>query len=258
MRIAVLQTDWAGLRAGVRLARLDAAVGDCGADVIVTPELSVSGYAVGEKLRETAETYDGPMLDAAREIAQRRGVALVVGWVERDCDQFFNVATCVSAGGEVLGHHRKTILPPGFEREVFSPGHGMTLFALGGVTCALLICYEVEIAECVRAVAAAGADLVIAPTALSADWPIVAHRMIPTRAFENNIAIAYANHAGREGDLSYLGASCIIAPDGRELTRAQESGGLIEADVTFEKVAALRKRLPYGADAAMAVARLVG
>ncbi|MEO0619061.1 MAG: nitrilase-related carbon-nitrogen hydrolase [Pseudomonadota bacterium] len=258
MRVAVLQTDWADLDRADRLDRLDAAADACSADVLVTPELSLSGYAIGDALSDAGETCDGPSLTGAREVARRHGVALVVGWVEVQGDQRFNVATCVGHDGRILGHHRKTILPPGFERRVFSPGRGMMLFQISGVTCALLICYEVEIAECARAIAASGAELVLAPTALSADWPIVAHRMIPTRAFENSVAIAYANHTGKEGETRYLGASCIVAPDGQTLARADSDAELIEADIVFDRVAMLRERLPYGADAGAAAERLRG
>ena len=65
----------------------------------------------------------------------------------------------------------------------------------------------------------AGAHLVVAPTAMGEAWPHVAHKVIPTRAFENGVGLVYANHAGEEAGLNYLGASCIVRPDGHDLAR---------------------------------------
>ena len=84
---------------------------------------------------------------------------------------------------------------------------------------ALLICYEIEFPEAARNAALNGADLILAPTALGAQWGVVAHKLVPTRAFENGIFIAYANHAGREGEIEYLGESCIVDPMGNDLAR---------------------------------------
>jgi len=85
------------------------------------------------------------------------------------------------------------------ERACFTAGSELTVFTIEGRRVALLICYDVEFPEAVRAVAATGAEVVIVPTALSEDWPFVARKMVPTRAFENGMFLLYANHAGREG-----------------------------------------------------------
>ncbi|MEO0760555.1 MAG: nitrilase-related carbon-nitrogen hydrolase, partial [Pseudomonadota bacterium] len=65
------------------------------------------------------------------------------------------------------------------------------------------------------------------------------------RAFENGVFLAYANHAGTENGLHYLGESVIAAPDGEELVRASDAPGTIMADLTMHRVAAAQARLPY-------------
>jgi predicted amidohydrolase len=128
------------------------------------------------------------------------------------------------ASGRTDGNanHRKLQLPSDYERENFMRGGRLTLLDLAGWKAALLVCYDVEFPEAVRACALGGAELVVVPTALRDRWGFVANTMIPTRAFENGVFLLYANYAGSEGDWNYLGASCAIGPDGSEIARAGE------------------------------------
>ena len=87
--------------------------------------------------------------------------------------------------------------------------------------------------------------MIIVPTALGADWAIVADKLIPTRAFENGVWLAYANHAGIENQLPYYGGSCIAAPNGSEAARAGVAEELIIANVDIESVQKAQARLPY-------------
>ena len=83
------------------------------------------------------------------------------------------------------------------------------------------------------------------PTALGAQWGVVAQKVIPTRAFENGVYVAYANQSGSEGEMSYLGESCIIAPNGGELARADGAEAVLMAELNTANVIAAQKRLPY-------------
>ena len=69
--------------------------------------------------------------------------------------------------------------------------------------------------------------------------------LIPTRAFENGLWLLYANYAGEENGFSYLGGSCIVAPDGRDAARAGDHEKLITARIDLQEVKAARQRLPY-------------
>ena len=72
--------------------------------------------------------------------------------------------------------------------------------------------------------------------------------MIPTRAYENGVFLAYANSAGTERGMDYLGQSVIAAPDGVELARAGPGPELLFSDLDRARVKAARDRLPYLAD----------
>ena len=140
---------------------------------------------------------------------------------------------------------RKLAIPPGFERAHFTPGQGCTLFTYRDVRIATLICYDAEFPETARYVASLGAELILAPTALGAQWEWVAQRMIPTRAYENGVYLAYANSAGVENGMPFLGQSFIATPDGHELVRAGAQPEVIYGTLQLDKVSAAQTRLPY-------------
>ena len=62
-------------------------------------------------------------------------------------------------------------------------------------------------------------------------YTFVCRALVPARAYENHLFLAYANRCGREGELEYVGQSCIVAPDGADLARAGPGEELILADV---------------------------
>ena len=119
------------------------------------------------------------------------------------------------------------------------------MFRLGAFRIATLICYDAEFPENFRAAACAGADLVLVPTALSAEWGVVAEKLIPTRAFENGVFVCYANHCGEENGLHYHGGSCIVSPNGQDLTRAGADETCLHARLELSEVRAAQARLPY-------------
>ena len=221
-----------------------------GADLLLLPELFAIGYNIGAGLRDLAEPVDGPVAQSIALLARQAGIAIHYGFAERDGADIYNSAQCFGPDGARLGGHRKLILPPGFERDLFAAGQGCTLFTYRGVRIATLICYDAEFGETVRHVAGLGAQLVLVPTALGSDWGWVAHRMIPTRGYENGVFLAYANSAGVENGLSYLGESVIVAPDGQELARADAAPQVLYADLDMARVTRAQQRLPYLQDRA--------
>ena len=229
LRAAIYQYECRDESPAERLQRLDRVLEADGGklDLVICPELFLSGYNVGDRIRHLAEPQGGPFAQAAAALAIKRRVALIYGYPEQAGDVIYNAAACIDRGGRTIAHHRKLRLPNAYEKSYFTTGDAYTLFELHGWSIAILVCYDVEFPEAVRACAARGAQLVVAPTALKKEWAFVARSMIPTRAFENRFFVAYANYCGREGSFEYLGESCFAGPTGRVI-----AGGSTEALVT--------------------------
>lgn len=205
MRTAVLQMQARAGAVSANLERIEEALAQAaasGADLLVAPELAVQGYGAGEAFAQLAEPRDGTSLTRLQGTVERTGVALVVGFAERGADRaLYNSAAALRAG-EAPVVYRKAQLYESYERTHFAPGKiEATTFRLGSMTVGMLICFDVEFPEHVRRLALAGADVIAVPTALP-DLPssvFVAERIVPVRAFENQLFIAYADLVGMTG-----------------------------------------------------------
>jgi predicted amidohydrolase len=248
LRLAVYQYAARDETPAQRLERLDGELigaKEAPFDLVVCPELFISGYNVGTKLADLSQPQQGSFAQAAAGIARKHQTALVYGYPETAGGRRFNSALVIDKGGRPLANHRKLRIPNGFERDWFAEGGSYTMLDIAGFRVGLLVCYDVEFPEAVRACALAGAEFVIVPTALRAEWGVVARQLVPVRAFENGVYLAYANYCGQENGFVYLGESCIIGPAGSEIARAGADEILLAAVLKREEIARARATLPY-------------
>ncbi len=251
MRIAVFQMVARKGDVAANLAMIADAVAEAsgrGANVIVAPELATTAYGSGDRIRSLAEPADGAQVAALAAMATRNHIAVVAGFAEREGERIYNSALVAQPTGKRT-IYRKCHLYGDYERALFTPGdRAPAVFELGGLKAGILICYDVEFPEAVRHLALAGAELVLVPTAQpdTPDAPFIAGKLVPVRAFENGIAIAYADHAGGDDRFAYAGRSCIALPDGSDGARAPAGGSaVIVADYAPERFTATRATNPY-------------
>ncbi|TCL68131.1 carbon-nitrogen hydrolase family protein [Rhizobium sp. BK251] len=234
-----------------RIARAAREAAANGADLLVAPELAVTGYGAGEAFRDLATPPDGQVAEAIGRIARETGLAIVTGFPERAGDTVYNSAL-VTDGKSLRNIYRKSHLYGTYERAWFKPEPPASVLAnVGGVTIGVLICYDVEFPENVRRLAQAGADLVVVPTALPEGWSgsFIADKMIQVRAFENQVFVAYVNHCGADEAFTYAGLSRIVAPDGTLLAKAPAEGEmLLSAIIRPDEFARSRAENTYLAD----------
>lgn len=248
MQISVYQYPCDLSNQRTRLQSLQQAASDCAdsCDVLVCPELFSSGYNIGrESVTDLAEPADGPFNQAVCDIARDLDLAIVYGYPERQGDQIFNSACCVDRNGQTIANHRKLYLSGEYEESAFATGDRYTVFDLNGIRTGLLICFDVEFPESVRACRQQGCDLVVVPTALQDRWSHLTRTLVPTRAFENSIFLVYANYSGQEHGHAYAGNSLIVGPDGVERARAGRGDRLIGAEIDLEEVTNARAAIPY-------------
>ena len=222
------------------LAALDDALSRAarsGARLLVTPELYLSGYGRADAVRAAAQQVTSPGIQAASLLAARHGIGLVLGYPERSDKEYFNSAVVFDGQGRLLHNYRKMALPNDFERSCFCSGTGPQVFEFEGVRCSVVICYDVEFPEIPRRAALAGAELIIVPTALRARWRFVSDCIVPARAYENAMFVAYCDYAAHGPKPVYSGASAICAPDGSRLKTGSAQNGLLLATIDTDAVA---------------------
>ena len=250
MKIAVFQMS-AAADPATNPDRIIAAMRDAkgqGADLLVAPELALTGYGRGDVLRDLAEPADGPMVARMVEVACGIGIGLIAGFPERDGETLY-ISALVTDGAGAVEVYRKAYLYGQYEKDLFQ-GNGPSCFVtdLFGLKVGLLICYDVEFPENVRRLALAGAEVVIVPTALPKGTAghHIATRTIPVRAFENQVHLAYADHADGDGRFDYQGLSSVAAPDATVLAMAGETGdALLFAGIDPGVYGQSREENPY-------------
>ena len=219
------------------------------AGLVVTAEMGTTGYHIGARTHELAEPADGPTATRMSALARETGTALVYGYPETDGEHVYNSVQLVDATGQRLANYRKTHLFGDLDKAWFTPGDEPVVQAdLGGLRIGLLICYDVEFPELVRAHALAGTELLVVPTALMSPYEIVAETLVPARAYESQLFVAYANRCDTEQELTYCGRSCVVAPTGEVLARAGAGPEVIAADVTRDALTASRLENTHLAD----------
>jgi N-carbamoylputrescine amidase len=221
---------------------------DQGADLVVLPELIVSGYSTDAlQLASIAETVPGPTTEDWARIASSRAGYIVGGLCERDGERLFNSAVVVGPDG-LIGHYRKAHLFAA-EKTVFTPGDlGFPVIEPGFGKIGLCVCYDLRFVEVVRLLALQGADLICVPTAWlpgfdAQHWD--SEGMSPqgrgaeVQANLNQVFIAAASQVGKVGDHTFLGSSILIDPHGQRsigpMSGTEEGVGVVPIDLAMTR-----------------------
>jgi predicted amidohydrolase len=234
-----------------------------GSNVVAFHECSVTGYTFArnlskEQMLELAEFIpEGPSITKLTEISRKNGIVVLAGLFEKDADgNLFKAYVCVDQNG-LVAKYRK--LHP-FINPFLTPGNQYCVFELCGWKCGILICYDNNIIENVRATRLLGADIIFMPhvtmctpstrpgagfvdpklwenresdpTSLrlefdgmkGRDWLM---KWLPSRAYDNGVYVVFSNPIGMDDTQLKNGCSMIIDPFGDVLAECRA----LDADV---------------------------
>lgn len=210
-----------------------------GADLVVLPEMVLSGFGSRDELLPLAETRSEVSGGAFSRMAVEHGVAVVAGFpeLEQPGDVIYNTTVAFGRLGEPLAFHRKTHLY-NMERFAITPGTAIDArFTFQGIRFGLLCCYEIEFPEAARTLALSGAQCIVVPTGNMLPWDRHHRVYIQARAMENQVFVAYCNRFGTSPAYQFPGESALVDPLGRivvdagageKVTCARLELGLIE------------------------------
>ena len=214
--------------AALHRAVLDDAI-TAGSDLVVFPELSLTGYFAKDLVDEIALGLDDPRLDTFRQASSQ--IDIVVGLILADRGQLLHVASVYFARGEVVHVHRKAYLPTYgmFEEARFlAPGNALRAFDTRLGRMAILICEDVWHPSSVGVVCADGADVLLVVAASPARG-FDSDRPASARVYEDmnrlyaelfGIHVVFCNRVGFEDGIGFWGGSEAIDPFGVRLAKA--------------------------------------
>ncbi|HEV7367475.1 nitrilase-related carbon-nitrogen hydrolase [Arenibaculum sp.] len=257
LRVAAAQTHshLGDLEANLKdhLAIIDAARSQ-GIEVLLFPEMSLTGHSAGPDTPRLAITRDS---EQVRQLAEAAGsMTVIFGLIEEGiAAQFYNSAFAVREG-ELIFIHRKLSLATYGQLEdgkYFAAGRFVeTIHFDNAWRAGLLICNDLWNPAMVHLAALHGATLLFAPISSAAEavggefdnpgnWEV----NLRFYAMTYGMPVVMANRVGREGSLSFWGGSRILDPFGRTLATAQgDEPQLVVADLNYERVREARFLLP--------------
>lgn len=244
-----------------------------GSQAIAFHECSITGYTFArhlsrEQMLDLAELIpEGPSVKRLIEISRKNGIVVLAGLFEKDSDgKLYKTYVCVDKSG-VLAKYRK--LHP-FINPYLVPGSGYCVFDLNGWKCGILICYDNNIIENVRATTLLGAEIIFMPhvtmctpssrpgagfvdpelwknresdpTSLRLEFDGMKGRAwlmkwLPARAYDNGIYAVFSNPIGMDDDQLKNGCSMILDPFGDILAECRNLGDdVVTATLTREKL----------------------
>jgi predicted amidohydrolase len=274
----VVTAPWRGERLRVRLLQFAPALGDPdanlatiaaeqrdaaddGVELLVTPELSVTGYDVRDRVHALAVPESASPFPALAD-----GPDVIVGAIERDASFVpYNVGLHLR-GGSVLHRHRKVYLPTyGMfdEGRYFGRGERVRAYdAGGGWRVGLLVCEDLWHPALTWLLAADGANLLVVQTAAAgrgafqggpaggrfaswASWETLA----AAAAVSYGVHVVLANQVGADGGCVYAGGSMVVSPSGAVLARADDlEEDRLTVDLSLDEVAAARRPYAHARD----------
>ena len=226
-----------------------------GARLVIFPELSLTGYYLKDLAADVACAADDPQLSRIAEAS--RDIDISAGFVERSADAKLHIAQGHWSGGKLVHVHRKVYLPTyGIfdDGRYFGPGDRFETYRWAGGTTGVAICEDLWHVSTPYLYAAAGATIVLAPSASpgrgvaeGGDLGTAESCRLMDRFYASylTVYVVYVNRVGHEDGIAFWGGSEIVAPDGTVAARAPEfDEELLIGEIDPELVARERARNP--------------
>jgi len=233
----------ANVAAAVRAIR---AAADRDAELVLFPELFLTGYFTRARTAELAEPPDGPSIAAVRACSREHRVMTVIGFPERDprSGLTYDSVCLISRDGAVSGCYRKTHLY-GDESRYFAAGDVCEPVDIGVCRAGLMICFDVEFPEVARILAIRAATLLLVSSANMTPFETYQEVYLRARALENHCFCALVNRVGTEEDTRFFGRSAVSDPFGRLVCLASDREELLVVDLDLSQTSHAQGPLRY-------------
>jgi predicted amidohydrolase len=220
------------------------------ADLVIFPELSLTGYVVHDQIYELAEVIPGPSTKKIEELAKKTGAHIIFGMPElseKTKATIFNTAVFVGPNG-FIGKYRKMYLPTHSvfeEKRYFRPGYQTAAFNTSVGNIGLFICYDIFFPEVCRLTRLKGAQLLVCISASPAVRRSYFEILTLARALENTAFLAYVNLAGVEDGLQFWGGSRVVSPTGDLIVKAKyDEEDLVFCEVDYRDLRSVETFIP--------------
>ncbi|MDU4961897.1 MAG: carbon-nitrogen family hydrolase [Sporomusaceae bacterium] len=214
-------------------------------DILVLPETLNVGFFPREGLREMADADGARTRQVFGSFARQRQVNIVAGSVATyKGGHVYNTLYAFDRQGKVVCEYDKVHgFTPAEEHRHFSGGSQVINFALDGIRCSGVICYDVRFPEFIRTAALRGTDLLFIP----AQWPLVRKQhwvtLVTARAIENQMFVCAVNGCGNAGETKYGGNSLLVDPWGEPICHLGEAEAIETGEIDMTVIEKIRESI---------------
>lgn len=229
---------------------LERAIRSTDADVLAFSEMFLTGYTLRDRYHELAESLDGPSVRKIAELASEHEKWLVVGMPELDPERtgvIYNSALVVSPETEPETYRKMVLANFGpFEEDLyFARGDKMPIFDTPVGRMGVEICFDIFFPEISKLYALEGADIIVCISASPSTTREFFEKILPARAIENTVFVAYANLVGTEQNMTFWGGNQLIGPRGNIKAGGKPFvEGLVKAEVDLSELEVARQFRP--------------
>ena len=219
-------------------------------DVLVLPETWNTGFFPKEGLEGLCDRDGQRVKERIGVLAKELSVNIVAGSVSNvRGGKVYNTAMVFDRQGTCIASYDKThLFTPMGEDNYYTPGDHVCRFTLDGVSCGLIICYDIRFPELTRTLTVAGLDMLF----VVSQWPKIRtfhlRSLTTARAIENQMFVVCCNSCGTAGETVYGGNSAIIDPWGETVALAGETQQLLTADCDLQILSNIRGSIPVFRD----------
>lgn len=220
------------------------------AEVLIFPEMFLTGYTLRDRLHDLAEDLNGESVHTLDALAKESGRWLIVGMPEKDPERtglIFNSALVVSPNNEPATYRKMVLANFGpFEEDTyFARGDAMPIFETPVGRLAVTICFDIFFPEIAKVYALAGADIIVCISASPSVTREYFEKIIVARAIENTTFIAFVNLMGTEKNMTFWGGNCLIGPRGNLKAGGKAfEEGVVNAEVDLTELEVARQFRP--------------
>lgn len=218
--------------------------------IVIFPELNLTGYLPRDDLFRQAETVVSPMIKAVLRLAKQSKKDIIFGAPmkdERVPGLVYNSCLLASGKGRLF-RYDKMYLPafgPFEERIFFAEGKDVMVAEGMHAKIGLMICYDMFFPELSKLETLLGAQMLVNISAAPTTSRPFFRRVMPARAVENAIYVAYCNMVGVHGSLVFGGGSVLYSPRGDELVRAKDlEEDIVEQEIDLAEIDVARQFRP--------------
>jgi predicted amidohydrolase len=231
------------LETGIRLIREAA---EKGAQIVMSPEVVLTGFVGGDIERKLAEPIPGGTTQKLGELAKELDIYILFGLSEFKEGEICNAMAVIDRTGELMGVMRKVHINKYEVSGGWRNGSDFSVwdFATPTGTCkgGIMICYDREVPESARILMLKDADIIFNPLACKCPTEDIHRCLLRTRAFENEVFIFMVNHASP----SQNGHSMVFDYNGEILKELGEEEGILMHEFDLDELQKYRETGFYG------------